>query len=122
MTTKTFAFVGLVLIVCLCRVNAYGQGSEWPMFQHDPQQTGNSNDTSISVQLTQRWNYPADSLITSSPTIANGTVYIGSSDGKVHAVDSTNGTVKWVYDSLIGSTCGQKPWFQMTRYITLVLI
>jgi outer membrane protein assembly factor BamB len=78
--------------------------SDWSMFQHDPQQTGNSSDTSISVPLTQRWTYPAGSLITSSPTIANGTVYIGTADGKVHAVDSTNRTVKWVYDSGIGPT------------------
>lgn len=117
MKTKAFVLVGLVLSILLCTVNVYGQGSEWPMFQHDPQQTGNSTDTSISVPLTQRWSYAAGSIITSSPTIANGTVYIGTSDGKVHAIDSSDRTIKWIYDSGIGSTMWSAALVQMTRSI-----
>lgn len=79
--------------------------SSWPMFQHDAQHTGHSTDTSIAPPLTQRWTYVADGMITSSPTIADGVVYfgssglVGSSDGKVHAVDANRGTVRWTYNT-----------------------
>ena len=84
----TFFSTFLLLVVVGIASPAH---SSWPMFQHDPQQTGNSTDASLTPSLTQRWLYDAGNLITSSPTIANGAVYIGSSDGKVHAVDAGSG-------------------------------
>jgi len=97
----TFFSTFLLLVVVGIASPAH---SSWPMFQHDPQQTGNSTDASLTPSLTQRWLYDAGNLITSSPTIANGAVYIGSSDGKVHAVDAGSGASKWVYDSEMGPT------------------
>lgn len=69
--------------------------SSWPMFQHDAQHTGHQPDASISLPLAQRWTFTAGGHIPASPTIANGTVYVGSTDGKVHALDAITGSAKW---------------------------
>jgi outer membrane protein assembly factor BamB len=80
-------------------------GTAWSIFQHDPQHTGHAAESSISLPLTQRWSYTVDGMIQSSPTIAGGVVYFGSSGlvgsvaGKVHAVDSVQGTVVWTYSA-----------------------
>ncbi len=36
-------------------------------------------------------------LFLSSPTVANGTVYVGGGDGKVHAVDLATGQPRWAH-------------------------
>jgi outer membrane protein assembly factor BamB len=76
----------------------------WAMFQHDAQQTGASSDTGIRAPLIPRWSYAAGSQITAAPTIVAGTVYVGSSDGKVHAVDALRGHLRWSYSTGTGPT------------------
>jgi outer membrane protein assembly factor BamB len=36
-------------------------------------------------------------FLTSSPVVANGAVYVGSSDGNVYAVDGASGQVRWTF-------------------------
>ncbi len=45
----------------------------------------------------QLWMTGTGAAIFSSPTVANGVVYIGSQDGKLYALDSETGTVLWTY-------------------------
>ncbi len=73
------------------------QHSSWPMFQHDAQHTGYSNYTVISPLLSQAWTYPTQGLIQASPTVYNGAIYIGSSDGNIYAIDAIQGTLKWKF-------------------------
>jgi hypothetical protein len=40
------------------------------------------------------WPYQAKSLVRSSPTVANGIVYVGSDDGNLYAIDATSGLFK----------------------------
>jgi len=42
-----------------------------------------------------KWQFKTQGAIVSSPAIANGIVYIGSSDGALYAVDQTSGQQKW---------------------------
>ncbi|MFD1539581.1 caspase, EACC1-associated type [Nonomuraea guangzhouensis] len=43
------------------------------------------------------WTYTTGDFIISSPTVADGIVYIGSSDHKVYALDAATGRVGWTY-------------------------
>src|SRR4051794_36091139 len=49
------------------------------------------------VDGTLLWSYSTGGSIASSPALAaDGTIYVGSSDGNLYALN-TNGTVRWQY-------------------------
>jgi outer membrane protein assembly factor BamB len=89
------AVTTVVVLLVFVGGNVQATSDSWPMFQHDAQLSGFSLDTSLSIPLTQGWTYTAAALISSAPTIVNGTVYVGSYDGKVHALDALQGSAKW---------------------------
>jgi len=45
------------------------------------------------------WNYTTNGRVTSSPTVANGVVYVGDADGNVYALDAANGGKLWNYSA-----------------------
>lgn len=47
--------------------------------------------------LEEAWNFPTNNSIYSSPAVAGGTVYIGSLDGNLYALNAATGTKKWLY-------------------------
>jgi outer membrane protein assembly factor BamB len=74
----------------------------WPSFHHDPAQTGiqpfeSTLTPKTVVGLGEQWGDLADSVVYSSPAIANGTLYIGSDDQNVYALNATNGAFDWKY-------------------------
>ncbi|HJQ83654.1 MAG TPA: PQQ-binding-like beta-propeller repeat protein [Candidatus Binatia bacterium] len=67
----------------------------WPKFHHDIWQTGLSQFSTAANAGAQKWRYATAGAIHSSPAIADdGTIYVGSVDGYLHAVRS-DGTQKW---------------------------
>jgi outer membrane protein assembly factor BamB len=42
-----------------------------------------------------QWRVQTDGPVRSSPAVAGGVVYVGSSDGAVYAIDASGGTVRW---------------------------
>ena len=44
-----------------------------------------------------RWTYTTGDIVNSSPAVAGGTVYIGSHDHKVYALDAATGRLRWTY-------------------------
>lgn len=75
----------------------YGQGL-WPTFHNDAQRTGYSLRPGPSSE-TLLWSDTTGGGIRSSPAIAgDGTVYIGSLDSNLYAVDE-KGTLKWQYSA-----------------------
>jgi outer membrane protein assembly factor BamB len=49
------------------------------------------------VTGTVKWKYLTGGYVRSSPAVANGVVYIGSSDGSLYALDASTGAVLWSY-------------------------
>src|SRR5439155_370499 len=45
--------------------------------------------------LGQAWTAATGLSVYSSPAVANGTVYVGSNDGKLYALDASSGAVLW---------------------------
>jgi len=43
------------------------------------------------------WSFKAKDLLTSSPAVTDSTVYFGSHDGNLYAVDRANGNKLWNY-------------------------
>jgi outer membrane protein assembly factor BamB len=42
-----------------------------------------------------KWTFSSNGVITSSPLAYNGTVYVGSFDKYLYALDTARGTLKW---------------------------
>lgn len=53
-----------------------------------------------------RWSYKTEEEVRSTPTIANGTLYIGSYDNNLYALDLNTGKYKWRFTTE-GGICGR---------------
>src|SRR5574337_206155 len=68
----------------------------WQMFRGDLQHTGQSAYKGAQTN-SLKWSFKIDTRITSSPSIAaDGTIYFGSIDGRLYAVNQ-EGTTKWAF-------------------------
>jgi len=87
---------GLVITALTMPTQATSARGDWWMFHHDQQHTGRSAFTG-SATATQKWAFTTGNNIDSSPSIgADGTVYIGSYDGNLYAINA-DGTKKWAF-------------------------
>jgi len=46
-----------------------------------------------------KWKFPTGDRVVSSPVYADGTIYFGSDDGHVYAVDAANGIQRWMFET-----------------------
>src|ERR1044071_5616702 len=61
-------------------------------------------------QLTgTKWTFKTDGPIIGSPAIAEGVVYIGSTDGNVYAVDQESGNQKWKFKTFASRQVTSSP-------------
>lgn len=70
----------------------------WPMYHHDLSHSGYSTSRAPDTNLTL-WTYVAGSSVDSSPAIAGGKVYSGSSDYNVYCLDAFTGVKIWQYST-----------------------
>jgi hypothetical protein len=69
--------------------------SPWPVFRHDLRRTGLSPIDTSTNSGKQKWAFPTGASVESSPVIGgDGTIYFGSDDGNLYAVNP-DGTLKW---------------------------
>jgi outer membrane protein assembly factor BamB len=59
--------------------------------------SASTTTTTASLDPTQSWTYSAGADIDSSPAIADGVVFVGSDDHRLHAVDAATGAARWIY-------------------------
>ncbi len=87
----------LLIIFLALLVSSVAAESSWPVFQGNSRHTGLSPyDTSL-VNGAVKWTFETGDGIESSPTIAeDGTVYFGSHDGYLYALNA-GGTLKWKF-------------------------
>jgi len=74
----------------------------WPMFGHDPQHTGRSPYVGPQSP-TLKWrflapNHGAAALMYAPVVGPSGTIYVGTNDGYLYALNSTDGTSVWSYN------------------------
>ena len=70
----------------------------WPKLGHDIRNTGQSPYKGPQTAFV-KWSYQTGATVRSSPAIgSDGTVYVGSHDGKLYALNP-DGTLKWSYQT-----------------------
>jgi outer membrane protein assembly factor BamB len=68
-----------------------------PMFQGNPQRTGDlpgPGPTSAPVVL---WSFPTGGRISGAPAVVDDMLYIGSADGSLYAIDALTGVKRWAF-------------------------
>ena len=87
----TSAFIAFL---CTAWFGGTGQDSDtWNQFRGDAANTGVSSAT-IAPPFKQKWLAPIG-IVNSSPSVVGNTVYVGSYDGHLYAVDAPSGKVRW---------------------------
>ena len=70
---------------------------DWTMFRHDLSRTGADQVNGVNPQGKLKWSFETGSEVHSSPTVVNGTVYFGSRDYNLYALDAVTGQKKWSF-------------------------
>jgi len=68
-----------------------------PMFRGNPRHTGVYDAPAIPAFARIKWQFHTAGRIFSSPAIANGMAYIGSTDRNLYAIDLESGEQKWKF-------------------------
>lgn len=77
------------------------------MFRGDPSHSGTVDAAGVALLGGVAWQFESNGPIRSSPTHFDGTVFFGSSDGRLYAVSADNGRELWSFDA--GSAVGSSP-------------
>lgn len=68
-----------------------------PMFRGNLQHSGEYGGPGVPGLTKIKWKFPTHGQVISSPAIAEGTAYVGSTDGILYAVDLETGAQKWKF-------------------------
>lgn len=72
----------------------------WPLFRHNHLNTGyNPRTSGPDGPVGAAWRFETDGAIRSSPAVVAGSVYVGSNDGHVYAVDARTGEKRWKFET-----------------------
>jgi outer membrane protein assembly factor BamB len=104
MGRTTLLLAGILLLPTLLLADGKDQKAEpsgtitqdWPIFRGNPLQTGVAN-SSLPDKLAFRWKFKAKDSIEGTAAIVKGTVFVGSMDGYLYALDLASGKEKWRY-------------------------
>jgi outer membrane protein assembly factor BamB len=80
-------------------VNSNSLPGEWTMFRHDLARSGSAGPGGLLPQGTLKWVFPTGAPVHSSPAVVDGSVYIGSQDYKLYALDAETGAKRWEYET-----------------------
>jgi outer membrane protein assembly factor BamB len=69
------------------------------MFRGNPQHTGVYSGAGVPQFTKIKWQFHTQGQILSSPAVAGGTLYVGSSDHFLYALDLATGALKWKFQT-----------------------
>ena len=70
--------------------------ADWPQFRGNALLTGVATQP-VPQRLKLLWTYESGDSIESSPAVVDGVVYFGNQAGELHAVNLSDGKVRWKY-------------------------
>jgi outer membrane protein assembly factor BamB len=96
--------ISLILLQSHCiavasNTNTSASTDDWIMFRHDPSHSGCTTGTSLANSFKLLWTCKTWRTVKSSPAVANGCVFVGSSDWYVYCLNCSNGKPLWNYST-----------------------
>jgi outer membrane protein assembly factor BamB len=86
--------LAISLVVSLSSLSV---SQEVAMFRGNLAHTGNYNSQQPPQLNRVKWKFHTNGSVISSPAVANGTIYVGSSDHNFYAINLDSGTLKWKF-------------------------
>ena len=87
--------ISVISVVCVV-LGAQAPADGWTQFRGNARLTGIAASAPPAAPAV-RWTYEAGEAIDSSPAIADGTVYVATSNGDLVAIDLASGKLRWKY-------------------------
>jgi len=84
-------------VALLLSLNLPAYAQETSTFRGDLQHTGVYQTGGVDRFTRVKWSFHTHGYVVSSPAVADGTVYVGSNDGYLYAVDAAAGAQKWKF-------------------------
>jgi len=94
----------VMLLSLWCATAAYAEPA---MFRGDAKHSGIYPGPGVAVLHGLAWKFKTDGPVLSSPVVADGTVYFGSNDHSVYAVNAADGVKRWQFKT--GSRVSSSP-------------
>lgn len=76
-----------------------GYGDDALVFRGNSQHAGVYGKAGTAALPRIKWKFHTAGLVISSPAVANGIIYFGSTDGNVYALDLESGIQKWKFET-----------------------
>jgi len=93
------ARIGLLTLVLPAGLSLAGtsQAQDSPMFRGDLARSGVSTGTPVTASPKVKWAFHTGGRVISTPAVVAGSVYFGSTDGNVYAVNAEDGAKRWSF-------------------------
>ena len=79
-------------------VPSVARAQDWPMYGRDPKHSFTNPASLINAGnvglLMPAWDFTTGDVVSASPAVVHGVVYVGSWDGFFYALDAATGVVK----------------------------
>ncbi len=85
-----------VALLCCLPAGARADGAA---FRGGPERTGAYEGAGVPLFHGVKWRFHTGAAIISSPAVVDGTVYVGSNDHALYAIDAASGKQKWKLDT-----------------------
>jgi eukaryotic-like serine/threonine-protein kinase len=96
-----------LLIAVLFLIPATVSANDSPGFRGDPEHPGIYDGAPVAKVTQIKWKFQTKGLVLSSPAVVGDTLYVGSADHNLYAVDIATGTQKWMFKT--GSSVTSSP-------------
>ena len=86
-----------LLLLATRHVTSDSPPGQWAMFRRD---LGNSGATGTDTSVPRgavKWVFATGGAVHSSPAVVDGTVYVGSRDARLYALDAATGAKRWEF-------------------------
>jgi hypothetical protein len=87
-------FSALAVVLAVGVVPAFA-GSSWPVYNSNPQRTGNDTTEPALLPAHLAWAHNLDGAVYAQPLVFNGRVFTATENNTVYALDAHDGTILW---------------------------
>ena len=87
------------IVVFACLLSQFAHSQTAPMFRGNPQHTGVYEAAGVPKFTRVKWRFRTAGRVFSTPAIAGGMAFVGSTDHFLYAVDLATGTGKWKFET-----------------------